>query len=32
MTHNKYLIFQFLEDNDAISAESAAQILPLNHA
>ena len=32
MTHNKYLIFQFLEDNDPISAESAAQILPLNHA
>ena len=32
MTHNKYLIFQFLKDNDPISAKSAAQILPLNHA
>ena len=30
MTHNKYLTFLFLEDNDFISAKSAAQILSLN--
>ena len=27
MTHNKYLTFRFLEDNDPISAKSVAQIL-----
>ena len=32
MTHNKYLTFLFLEDNDSISAKSAAQILSLNLA
>ena len=32
MTHNKYLRFLFLEDNDFISAKSAAQILSLNVA
>ena len=32
MTHNKYLTFLFFEDNDSISAESAAQILSLNLA
>ena len=32
MTHNEYLTFLFLEDNDSISAKSAAQILSLNLA
>ena len=32
MTHNKYLTFLFLEENDSISAKSAAQILALNLA
>ena len=32
MTHNKHLIFLFLEGNNTISAKSAAQILPLNLA
>ena len=32
ITHNKYLAFRFLEDNDPISAKSAAQILSLNLA
>ena len=32
MTHNKYLTFLFFEDNDPISAKSAAQILFLNLA
>ena len=32
MTHNKYLTFLFFEDNDPISAKSAAQILSLNLA
>ena len=32
MTHNKYLTFLFLEDNNLISANSAAKILPLNLA
>ena len=32
MTHNAYLTFLFLEDNDSISAKSAAQILSLNLA
>ena len=30
--HNKHLTPQFLEDNDLISAKSAAQILSLNFA
>ena len=30
MTHNKYLIFLFFEDNDSISAKSATQRLSLN--
>ena len=30
VTHNKYLTPQFLEDNDPISAKSAAQTLSLN--
>ena len=32
MAHNKNLAFLYLEDNDVISAESAAQILFLNLA
>ena len=32
MTNNKYLAFLFLEDNDPISAKSAAQILFLTLA
>ena len=32
MTHNKYLRFLILEDNDPSSAKSAAQILSLNLA
>ena len=32
MTHNKYLTFLFLKDNDPISAKSVAQILSLNLA
>ena len=32
IAHNKYLMAQFLEDNDPISAKSAAQILSLNLA
>ena len=32
MSHNKYLTFLFFEDNDHISAKSAAQILSLNLA
>ena len=32
MTHNKYLTFLFFEDNDSISAKSAAQILSFNLA
>ena len=32
MTHNKYLTFLFLEDNDPISAKSAAQIFSFNLA
>ena len=32
MTHNKYLTFRFLEDNDPISPKSAAQVLSLNLA
>ena len=32
MTHKKYLTFLFLEDNDLISAKSAAQILSFNLA
>ena len=32
ITHNKYLTFSFLKDNDPIAAKSAAQILPLNLA
>ena len=32
ITHNKYLQAQLKEDNDPISAKSAAQILPLNLA
>ena len=32
ITHSKYLTFLFFEDNDSISAKSAAQILPLNLA
>ena len=32
MTHNKYLTLLFFEENDSISAKSAAQILPLNLA
>ena len=32
MTHNKYLTFLFLEDNDPISARTAAQMLSLNLA
>ena len=32
MAHNKYLTFLFFEDNDSISAKSAAQILSLNLA
>ena len=32
MTHNKYLTFLFLEENDPTSAKSAAQILSLNPA
>ena len=31
MTHDKYLTSWFLEDNDPISAKSAAQILSLNY-
>ena len=30
MGHNEYLTFLFFEDNDPISAKSAAQILSLN--
>ena len=30
MTHNNYLTFLSFEDNDPISAKSAAQILSLN--
>ena len=30
MAHNKYLIFLIFEDNDSISAKSAAEILSLN--
>ena len=30
MTHNKYSIFLFFEDNGSISAKSAAQMLSLN--
>ena len=30
MTHNKYLTFLFLEDNDPISAKSTAKVLSLN--
>ena len=32
MTHNKYLIFLFFEDNGSISVKSAAQILSLKLA
>ena len=32
MTHNKYLTLLFFENNDSISAKSAAQILSLNFA
>ena len=32
ITYNKYLTFLFFEDNDSISAKSAAQILSLNLA
>ena len=32
MVCNKYLTFLFLEDNDPISAKSAAQLLSLNLA
>ena len=32
MTHNKYLAFLFLKNNDPISAKSADQILSLNLA
>ena len=32
MTHNKYLTFLFLEDNDPISGKFAAHILSLNLA
>ena len=32
ITHNKYLTHQFLEENDPISAKSAAEILSLNLA
>ena len=32
MIHNQFLIFTFLEDNDSVSAKSAAQILPVNLA
>ena len=32
MIHNKYLTFLFFEDNDPISAKSAAQKLLLNLA
>ena len=32
ITRNKYLTSPFLEDNDPISAKSAAQILSLNLA
>ena len=32
MIYNKYLTFHFLEDNESILAESAAQTLPLNLA
>ena len=32
MTHNKYLTFLFFEENDSISAKSAAKILSLNLA
>ena len=32
ITHNKYQIFLFFEDNDHISAKSAAKILSLNLA
>ena len=32
MTHNKYLTFLSLEDNNPISVKSAAQILALNIA
>ena len=30
MTHYKYSTFRFLEDNDPVSAKSAAQMLYLN--
>ena len=30
ITHNNYLTFLFLEDNDSISAKSSPQILSLN--
>ena len=30
MTHNKYITLLFFEDNDLISSNLAAQILPLN--
>ena len=32
VTHNKYLTLLFFEDNDSISAKSAAKILSLNVA
>ena len=32
ITHNKRLTFQYLEDNDPVSAKSAVQILSLNLA
>ena len=32
LVHNKYSTFSFFEDNDPISAKSAAQILSLNLA
>ena len=32
MTHNNYLTFRLLEDNDPISAKSAAKILSLKLA
>ena len=32
MTHNKYLAFSYLENNDPIPAKSAAKILSLNLA
>ena len=32
ITHNKYLNFLFLGDNDPISAKTVVQIMPLNLA